>query len=122
MGASVATTGALHVRPSAERLTSTADRSPATASETTSHVRWSASYATLGSLTTGKSPRGLEFTVRLGRKPRRQVRPASSEVAKPMFAAAPPKIRPTWNTSTTVDPAAALSGSTSVWCWLSGLR
>jgi hypothetical protein len=38
-----------------------------------------------------------------------------------MFAAPPSRMRPTWKTATTVDPQDAVSGSTSVACWLAAL-
>src|SRR5215471_21314427 len=54
-----------------------------------------------------------------GRKPGLpQVVPPSPERAKPMSLAPPLTKRPTWKAPTTVLPAAKVSGSTSVACWL----
>jgi hypothetical protein len=39
-----------------------------------------------------------------------------------MFAAPPSEIRPTWKTATTVEPHEAVSGSTSVACWLAAFE
>ena len=49
-------------------------------------------------------PGGLDSTVTPGRTPRCQVRPASPEIAKPMFDAAPCGKRPSWYAATTVIP------------------
>src|ERR1700704_4540967 len=56
-----------------------------------------------------------------GRNPLVQVAPPSVEVAKPMSAPPPLKMRPTWNALTIVEPKANVSGSTSVACWLLAL-
>ena len=56
-----------------------------------------------------------------GRNPLVHVVPPSVEVAKPMSAPPPLKIRPTWNALTIVEPKANVSGSTSVACWLLAL-
>src|ERR1700704_3242668 len=56
-----------------------------------------------------------------GRNPLVQVVPPSVEVAKPMSAPPPVKMRPTWNALTIVEPNANVSGSTSVACWLVAL-
>src|SRR5919198_622127 len=122
VGATVADTGASQCTPSTERLTRRADWSAATASETTSQTPCCASYATLGSLTIGHGPAGVEFAVVEGRKPRVHVAPRLRENEKPMFDAPPPKIRPLWNTARTDEPTANESGSTCVSCWLCGLR
>src|SRR5262249_13205545 len=54
-----------------------------------------------------------------GRKPGGpQVLPPLPERAKPMSVAPPLKKRPTWKAPITVLPAAKVSGSTSVACWL----
>src|SRR5207302_224917 len=53
-----------------------------------------------------------------GRNPLVHVAPPLIEVAKPMSAPPPLKIRPTWNALTMVEPKAKVSGSTSVACWL----
>src|SRR5438874_10708689 len=53
-----------------------------------------------------------------GRNPLVHVAPPLIEVAKPMSAPPPLKIRPTWNALTIVEPKAKVSGSTSVACWL----
>jgi hypothetical protein len=85
-------------------------------SEEISQTLCRASYATDGSLTAAKLPPAT--VVMPGRKPDVQVAPELVEVAKPMFAAPPPKIRPTWNAETIVVPKVNVSGSTSVRCWL----
>src|SRR5438034_3050646 len=56
-----------------------------------------------------------------GRNPLVHVVPPSVEVAKPMSAPPPLKMRPTWNALTIVEPKANVSGSTSVACWLLAL-
>src|SRR5215211_5516035 len=53
-----------------------------------------------------------------GRKPFVQVPPPSADRAQPMLEDPPSKKRPTWKAETIVDPAAKVSGSTSVACWL----
>src|SRR5919197_4897007 len=56
-----------------------------------------------------------------GRNPCLQLLPPLVEVAKPMLAAPPLKMRPTWKAATIVLPKAKVSGSTSVLWMLSGL-
>src|SRR5580693_9628491 len=56
-----------------------------------------------------------------GKKPCFQVVPASCDVAQPMSAPPPPYTRPVWNAATMVLPKEAVSGSTSVLCWLGAL-
>ena len=93
--------------PSAERLKTSADSRPGeTARLDASQTPCTASKPITGSLARSHSPAGVEFDVSEGRRPERQVRPASRDVAKPMFAAAPSRIRPTWKTETIVDPNA----------------
>src|SRR6266568_1521980 len=50
-----------------------------------------------------------------------QVVPESVEVAKPISAAPPPKMRPIWKAVTMVDPKEAVPASTSVACCPDGL-
>ena len=118
----MADTGAPQCTPSLERWTSTAERSVSTASEAISQTPCWASKATLGSLTIGHGPAGVEFAVVEGRNPRVHVRPPFCENEKPMFEAPPPEIRPLWNTARTDEPTANESGSTCVSCWLCGFR
>src|SRR5204862_1812863 len=122
VGATVAVTGASQCTPSRERLTRTAERSLTTASDATSQTPCCASKATLGSLTIGHGPAGVELAVVEGRKPRVHVAPRLRENEKPMLEAPPPKIRPLWNTARTDEPTANESGSTCVSCWLCGFR
>src|SRR5258708_10439 len=63
-------------------------------------------------------PGGVAAAVVPGRKPFLKLFPPLLEVANPISAAPPPKMRPTWKTETRVEPAAKVSGSTSVRCWL----
>src|SRR5437762_2739896 len=91
--------------------------------EEISHTRWTASYATDGSLTRSN---GLfaapEEKVMPGRNPGGpHVAPPSPDRTNPMSVAPPLKNRPTWKVPTTVLPNAKVSGSTSVACWLVGL-
>src|SRR5205809_7903013 len=89
--------------------------------ELISQVLCAASKATEGSLTRSYGSAAPALKVRPGRKPGvPQVAPPSPERAKPMSVAPPLKKRPTWNVPTTVLPAAKVSGSTSVACWLVG--
>src|SRR5208283_5327388 len=53
-----------------------------------------------------------------GRYPLVQVLPPSVEVANPISAPPPLKIRATWNALTIVEPFENVLGSTSVSCWL----
>jgi hypothetical protein len=63
------------------------------------------------------APAGVLEVVTDGRRPERQLRPPSREVAKPVAAAPPSKKRPTWKTLTIVDPMPTACGSTCVACW-----
>ena len=93
--------------PSVERLKTIADSRPGeTARLAASQTPCAESNPITGSLARNHSPTGVELDVSEGRRPERHVRPASREVAKPMFAAAPSRIRPTWKTETIVDPNA----------------
>src|SRR5579862_5666007 len=56
-----------------------------------------------------------------GMNPYRHVDPPSSDVAQPMSADPASTTRPVWKTLTIVLPAVAVSGSTSVLCWLEEL-
>ena len=116
-GSPAATTGALQAIPSRERETSVRTRTSDSATVATSQKPCCASYATTESLAEGESPGGRDSAVSEGRKPERQCKPASREVAKPIPDAPPSAIRPAWKVVTIVDPTAKLSGSTSVWCW-----
>jgi hypothetical protein len=117
---SEASIGADQLLPSVERDTQMCgDCSPSSASVVTSQTPCTASNATDGSEPAASGPGGVAFAVIPGTKLRCHVLPASFDTAVPMFEAAPSSRRPTWNTATTVDPDAALSGSTAVSCWLS---
>ena len=82
-----------------------------------SQVPWTASYAMTGSLARSAEPGRGEESVTPGSKPVFHVAPASREVEKPIATAPPSKTRPVWNTETTVEPNANVSGSTCVACW-----
>src|SRR5215467_13521124 len=116
-------TGELQLSPSSvERLTRTVGTTPVGSSgmELISQAPSAASKATEGSLTASYGlPVAPDVEVRPGRKPGSpQVAPPSPERAKPMSVEPPLTNRPTWNVATTVLPAAKVSGSTSVACWL----
>ncbi len=114
----VVVTGLLQVRPLVDRLVTTPTVPPEAliGSEEISQTLCRASKATDGSLAAADVPPAT--VVIPGRKPLVQLAPELVEVAKPMFAAPPPKIRPTWNAETMVEPKLNVSGSTSVRCWL----
>src|SRR4051812_18019431 len=110
--------------PSVERLTKTVGTSSEGVSgiEEMSQVPCAASKATDGSLTRSYGLGAPELDVMPGRNPGApQVAPPSVERTNPMSVAPPSKKRPTWKAATTVPPAAKVSGSTSVACWLVGL-
>src|SRR3954452_14329410 len=115
-GPTEAITGADHRSPSRERLIAMPLEEALSTSDATSQNPCVASYATAGSLARCHCPRGEEKTVSAGRRPCRHVRPASRETEKPVFSDPPSAKRPTWNTATTVEPHAKLSGSTSLAC------
>src|SRR5207244_7365901 len=98
-------TGFPHVRPSSvERLTRTVGglTSGRSGGDEISQTRWTASYATLGSLTRAY---GLEAAPELnvipGRNPgASQLAPPFPDRTKPVSLAPPLKKRPTWNVAT----------------------
>ena len=109
----------LHVRPSDDRLTTTASPftlgGPPIPSDAISHCPCLASYATLGSLARSNGPPSAD--VSRGSTPWCvQVAPPSVDVAQPLSTEPASVIRPTWNVATIVEPQAKLSGSTSVAC------
>src|SRR5207247_2597352 len=114
LGCVTTVTGACHVRPSFDVLTTTAVDRGESVRDSTSQRPWTPSQATAVSVARSAAPAGELDVVRDGSTPERQLRPPSREVAKPIAAAAPSKKRPTWKTLTIVEPAATACGSTCV--------
>src|SRR5579862_9483 len=112
------TTGLSQCTPSAERLVRTCVSVPMARLEI-NQTLCARSKATAASLTALKVPPSK--TVIPGKVPLLQLPPLFVEVANPISAPPPLKIRATWKPVTIVDPDENAPGSTSVACWLDEL-